>query len=141
MEIFKCTLSKVEIVRVLHNLYIYRHYMKIKKGVSYGNRTRTSQKIRQGHFRRGHVTFGHYGCSCAHPREPRRGQVTLGHIRQPWYYCTTSKKKTRGKPGMRRTYFQTRPLPVRHVTNVISGEKAPLGRILRTTQFRTGQRE
>jgi hypothetical protein len=23
MEIFKCTLSKVEIVRVLHNLYIY----------------------------------------------------------------------------------------------------------------------
>jgi hypothetical protein len=34
-----------------------------------------------------HVTFGHCGrcatsgCACAHPREPRRGQVTLGHIR------------------------------------------------------------
>ena len=27
LEIFKCTLSKVE---VLHNLYICRHYMKIK---------------------------------------------------------------------------------------------------------------
>ena len=31
---------------------------------------------------------------------------------------------------MRRTYFRTRPLPVRHVTDVTSGEKAPLGRIL-----------
>jgi hypothetical protein len=42
MEIFKCSLSKVEILGVLHNLYIYRHYVEIKKGVSYGYRTRTS---------------------------------------------------------------------------------------------------
>ena len=30
------------------------------------------------------------GCLCAHPREPRRGHVTLGHFRWPWYlyYCT-----------------------------------------------------
>ena len=48
---------------------------------------------------------------------------------------------------MRRTYFRTRPLPVRHVTDVTSGEKAPLGRILRNLRlrmhrkyFRTGLR-
>ena len=40
--IFKCILSKVEILGVLHNLYIYIYYMKINGGVSYGYRTWTS---------------------------------------------------------------------------------------------------
>ena len=44
------------------------------------------------------------GCACAHPREPRNVNVTLGHFRQPWYmyYCTifcttTIVRKKRGK--------------------------------------------
>ena len=81
---------------------------------------------------------------CAHSREPLRGQVTIGS------HVTTTKKKKHGKnPGMRRTYFRSGPLPDRasssHVTDVTSGEKAPLSRIwcnfrlrMRITYFRTG---
>ena len=45
------------------------------------------------------MTVGHYGCcatsgcACAHPKEPRRGQVTFGS------HVTTTKKKTREKAG------------------------------------------
>ena len=49
-------------------------------------------------------------------------------------FCTTTKKKPQGKTGMRIAYFRSWPLPDRassgHVTDVTSGEKAPLGRIL-----------
>ena len=53
-------------------------------------------------------------------------------------FCTTTNKKSRGKPGMCRDSSG-------HVTSVISGEKAPLGRMLCNfrlrmliTHFRTG---
>jgi hypothetical protein len=77
----------------------------------------------------GHVTFGHYGCcatsgyACAHPREPGRGQLTFGS------HGTTVlvlRKKCGGKAGHAQNI-----LPVRdtsgHVTDVTSGQKAPLG--------------
>jgi hypothetical protein len=44
-------------------------------------KTRTSWRTPQGHFRRGHMTFGHYRCcatsGCAHPRGPRKGSSDL----------------------------------------------------------------
>ena len=53
------------------------------------------------------------------------------------YYCTTTKKTNAGgKLDMRRTYFRTGPLPVRHVTEITSGPKAPIGRILRNFRLR-----
>jgi hypothetical protein len=64
-------------------------------------------------------------------REPQREQVTFGS------HVTTTKKKAREKPGMRRTYFRSGPLPDMplsvthnifpdmvtsgHVTNITSG--------------------
>ena len=72
-----------------------------------------------------------------------------GHIRQPCYYCTTTKKKMRGKTGHAQNI-----LPVRAISRQglfrsrdfdTSGQKAPLRWILRNfrlrmrrTYFRTG---
>jgi hypothetical protein len=77
------------------------------------------------------VTFGHCGCcttsGCAYSRELRRGSSDL------WSHPVLLLRKKRGKkPGMRRTYFRSGPLPDRasssHVT-VTSGQKPLLRRI------------
>jgi hypothetical protein len=83
------------------------------------------------------------------PKGVKWPSVTFGS------HDTTTKKNTRGKKwGMRRTYFPsghfwTGPIPDSvssgQVTDVTSGQKAPLGRIwrnfrlrMRSTYFRTG---
>jgi hypothetical protein len=77
------------------------------------------------------VTFGHYGCcttsscACAHPREPRRGKISV----TSGSHVTTTKKKARGKMGHAQNL-----LPVRDTSGqclfqsrdfVTSGQKAP----------------
>jgi hypothetical protein len=55
--------------------------------------------------------------------------VSYGYRTHPQpTFCTTTKKKTRGKPGMRGTYFRSGPLQDRassggHVTDVTSDQK------------------
>jgi hypothetical protein len=107
------------------------------------------------------VTFGHYGyCTtsgftCAHPREPRRGSSDLRS--HPVAMLLLLRKKRGEKSGHAQNLlpirtasgqvlFRTGPLPDRSSScHVISGQKAPLGRILRNfwlcmcrTYFRTG---
>ena len=106
----------------------------------------------RGHFRKGHVTCGHYGCwatsscACAH-QENAEGikwpLVTSGS------HITTTKKKTRGKAGHEQNilpFMATSGQGVFRLRDfVTSGKKAPLGRIWRNfrlrmhrTYFRTG---
>ena len=63
------------------------------------------------------------------------------HRSHPVAVLLLLRKKRGKKPGMRRTYFRTGPLPDRasssHVTNVTSDQKSPLGRIWRTSSHVT----
>ena len=125
MEIFKCTLSKVEILGVLHNLYIYTHYMNIKGEFP----------MVIGRGRRREHTNQHFVLllreKCGGKTGMRRAYFRTGplpvtsvwrHFRSKFYYY--SSKKTRGKPGMRRTYFRrghVTDVTSSNVTDVISG--------------------
>ena len=94
------------------------------------------------------MTFGHYGCcatsgcACAHPREPRRGQVTFGS------HVTTTKKKAREKAGHGQNLFPNRTASGHGLFGsrdfVTSGQKtttradmAQLRLRMRRTYFRT----
>ena len=141
MEIFKCTLRST--TQPIQTLYENKR----------GEITRVSSSNHAKYRTRGfpwlqdadvvettprvHVTFGHYvccatsGCPCVHPREPRGGSSDL---RQPCYYCTTTKKKAREKSEHAQNILPDRATSgqvlFRSRDFVTSGQKAPLGRIL-----------
>jgi hypothetical protein len=91
--------------------------------------------MRRTYFRTGpfwcptNIVYYYYGCytisccACAHPREPRRDQISItsgSHV--------TTKKKTRGKTGHAQTLLPVRASPG-HVTFSLPVKRPPLERI------------
>ena len=109
MEIFKCTLCKVE---VLHNLH--RHYMKIKRGADNQGQYSNHAKYRTQGFlwlqdadvvknTPTNIVYYYFGCcatsscACVHPRKSRRGSSDLES--HPVAMVLLLRKKTPEKDG------------------------------------------